>query len=74
MFAIDRGGIVGADGPTIKVHLTYHFACHPNMVIMTPADEGAKCYTLAINIMQAIRYPEKYWSRSNRNHDCFAYW
>jgi 1-deoxy-D-xylulose-5-phosphate synthase len=39
VFAIDRGGIVGADGPTHNgsFDLTY-LRCLPNMTVMTPAD------------------------------------
>ncbi|SQI41818.1 1-deoxy-D-xylulose-5-phosphate synthase [Leminorella richardii] len=41
MFAIDRGGIVGADGPTHQgaFDLSY-LRCIPDMVIMTPSDEN----------------------------------
>ncbi|GKX60254.1 1-deoxy-D-xylulose-5-phosphate synthase [Leminorella grimontii] len=41
MFAIDRGGIVGADGPTHQgaFDLSY-LRCVPDMVIMTPSDEN----------------------------------
>ena len=41
VFAIDRGGIVGADGPTHNgsFDLTY-LRCLPNMTVMTPADEN----------------------------------
>ncbi|MDR0806934.1 MAG: 1-deoxy-D-xylulose-5-phosphate synthase [Enterobacteriaceae bacterium] len=41
MFAIDRGGIVGADGPTHQgaFDLSY-LRCVPDMIIMTPSDEN----------------------------------
>jgi len=41
LFAIDRGGIVGADGPTHQgaFDLSY-LRCVPNMVIMAPSDEN----------------------------------
>ena len=41
VFAIDRGGLVGADGPTHHgaFDLSY-LTCIPNMVIMTPSDEN----------------------------------
>lgn len=41
LFAIDRGGIVGADGQTHQgaFDLSY-LRCIPNMVIMTPSDEN----------------------------------
>ncbi|OON37545.1 1-deoxy-D-xylulose-5-phosphate synthase [Izhakiella australiensis] len=41
MFAIDRGGIVGADGQTHQGAFDLAFLrCIPNMVIMTPSDEN----------------------------------
>jgi len=41
LFAIDRGGIVGSDGPTHQgaFDLSY-LRCIPNMVIMAPSDEN----------------------------------
>ena len=62
MFAIDRGGIVGADGPTHagSFDLTY-LRCLPNMTVMAPADEN-ECrqmlYTaLPLDTPSAVRYP-----------------
>ena len=62
VFAVDRGGLVGADGPTH--HGTFdlsYVTCIPNMVVMTPSDE-AECrrmlstaYTLDCPSM--VRYP-----------------
>jgi 1-deoxy-D-xylulose-5-phosphate synthase len=46
VFAIDRGGLVGADGPTHHGTFDLSFlTCIPNMVVMTPADEtnAARC-------------------------------
>ncbi|QHM70126.1 1-deoxy-D-xylulose-5-phosphate synthase [Mixta intestinalis] len=41
LFAIDRGGIVGADGQTHQGAFDLAFLrCIPNMVIMTPSDEN----------------------------------
>ncbi|MFP1741453.1 1-deoxy-D-xylulose-5-phosphate synthase [Lonsdalea quercina] len=41
LFAIDRGGIVGADGPTHQGAFDLSFLrCIPNMVIMAPSDEN----------------------------------
>jgi 1-deoxy-D-xylulose-5-phosphate synthase len=62
MFAIDRGGIVGADGPTHagSFDLTY-LRCLPNTTVMTPADENEcrqmlyTAYTL--DTPSAVRYP-----------------
>jgi len=40
LFAIDRAGIVGADGPTHQGAFDISYLrCIPNMVIMTPGDE-----------------------------------
>ena len=62
MFAIDRGGIVGADGPTHagSFDLTY-LRCLPNTTVMTPADEN-ECRQMLYTAYQldtpsAVRYP-----------------
>jgi len=60
--AIDRAGLVGADGPTHAGAFDYCFLrCVPNMVIMAPADE-AECrdmlYTAFVHKgPAAVRYP-----------------
>lgn len=62
LFAIDRAGIVGADGPTHQGAYDLSFMrTVPNMVIMTPADEN-ECrqmlYTGYRHIgPAAVRYP-----------------
>jgi 1-deoxy-D-xylulose-5-phosphate synthase len=62
VFAIDRGGLVGADGPTHHgaFDLSY-LTCIPNLVVMTPSDEN-ECrqmlYTaFQLNQPAAVRYP-----------------
>jgi len=62
VFAIDRGGLVGADGPTHHgaFDLSY-LRCIPNMTVMAPADEN-ECrqmlYTaFTIDGPAAVRYP-----------------
>lgn len=62
VFAIDRAGLVGADGPTHagSFDLTY-LRCIPNMTVMAPADED-ECrqmlYTaFKIDTPTAVRYP-----------------
>lgn len=62
MFAIDRAGLVGADGPTHagSFDLTY-LRCIPNMTVMAPADEN-ECrqmlYTaFGMDTPAAVRYP-----------------
>ena len=62
VFALDRGGLVGADGPTHHgaFDLSY-VTCIPNMVVMTPADENEcrQMLTTAFraNAPCAVRYP-----------------
>ncbi len=62
VFALDRAGIVGADGPThAGVYDIPFLRCIPNMAIACPADE-AECYQLlstayAQNQPVAVRYP-----------------
>ncbi len=62
VFAIDRGGIVGEDGPTHQgqFDLTYLRAI-PNMVIMAPKDENELQHMLYTAIKHqgpvAVRYP-----------------
>ncbi|KHG25453.1 putative 1-deoxy-D-xylulose-5-phosphate synthase, chloroplastic [Gossypium arboreum] len=47
-FAMDRAGLVGADGPTHcgAFDITY-MACLPNMVVMAPSDEAELMHTVA---------------------------
>ena len=47
-FAIDRAGLVGADGPTHcgAFDVTY-MACLPNMVVMAPSDEAELVHMVA---------------------------
>jgi len=62
VFAIDRAGLVGADGPTHagSFDLSY-LRCIPNMTVMAPSDEN-ECrqmlYTaMQLNTPSAVRYP-----------------
>ena len=62
LFAIDRAGIVGADGPTHTGAYDISFLrCIPNMVIMTPADEIEARAMLTTGFLHdgpaAVRYP-----------------
>lgn len=62
VFALDRGGLVGADGPTHHGNFDLSYlTCIPNMVVMTPADENEcrKMLTTAYRIdgPSAVRYP-----------------
>ncbi|CAL9075340.1 unnamed protein product, partial [Musa acuminata var. zebrina] len=47
-FALDRAGLVGADGPTHcgAFDITY-MACLPNMIVMAPADEAELVHMVA---------------------------
>ncbi|MFK5970503.1 MAG: 1-deoxy-D-xylulose-5-phosphate synthase [Candidatus Marithrix sp.] len=62
LFAIDRGGLVGADGPTHSgcFDLSY-LRCIPNILVMTPADENECRQMLSTgfnyNGPSAVRYP-----------------
>jgi len=62
LLAVDRGGLVGPDGPTHagSFDLSY-LRCIPNMVVMAPADEN-ECRQmlvtgLALECPAAVRYP-----------------
>ena len=62
VFAIDRAGLVGADGPTHagSFDLSY-LRCIPNMVVMAPSDEN-ECRQMLYTAFQldaptAVRYP-----------------
>lgn len=62
VFAIDRAGLVGADGPTHagSFDLTY-LRCIPNIVVMTPSDEN-ECRQMLFTAFKhegptAVRYP-----------------
>lgn len=62
LFAVDRAGIVGADGPThAGLYDLSYLRCVPNMVIAAPSDENecrlllSTCYQL--HAPAAVRYP-----------------
>ncbi len=62
LFAIDRAGIVGADGPTHQGAFDISYMrCIPNLVIMTPSDEN-ECRNMLytghkLQQPAAVRYP-----------------
>ncbi|MBU6422214.1 MAG: 1-deoxy-D-xylulose-5-phosphate synthase [Gammaproteobacteria bacterium] len=62
LFAIDRAGLVGPDGPTHSGSFDFtYMRCLPNVVLMAPADEN-ECrqmlYTgMTLNQPSAVRYP-----------------
>jgi 1-deoxy-D-xylulose-5-phosphate synthase len=62
VFAIDRAGLVGADGPTHSGNYDLSYLrCVPNMIIMAPADENECRQMLYTAVKQnaptAVRYP-----------------
>ena len=62
LFAIDRAGLVGSDGPTHAGSFDLSFLrCIPNMTIMAPADENECRQMLYTGFMHqgpaAVRYP-----------------
>ena len=62
LFALDRAGLVGPDGPTHAGSFDYSFMrCLPNMLIMAPADEN-ECRQMLYTGYQhqgpaSVRYP-----------------
>ncbi|WP_126456144.1 1-deoxy-D-xylulose-5-phosphate synthase [Sulfuriflexus mobilis] len=62
LFAIDRAGLVGADGPTHAGAFDLSFLrCIPNMLIMAPSDENECRQMLSTGFQHngpaAVRYP-----------------
>ncbi|RLA20368.1 MAG: 1-deoxy-D-xylulose-5-phosphate synthase [Gammaproteobacteria bacterium] len=62
LFAIDRAGLVGPDGPTHAGSFDYSFLrCIPNMLIMAPADENECRQMLSTGYQYkgpaSVRYP-----------------
>lgn len=62
LFAVDRAGLVGPDGPTHAGNYDYSYLrCLPNMAVMAPADEN-ECRQMLYTGLQhpgpvAVRYP-----------------
>jgi len=62
LFAIDRAGLVGEDGPTHAGAFDISYLrCIPNMVLMTPSDENETRQLLHTGLVHegpaAVRYP-----------------
>jgi len=62
LFAIDRAGLVGPDGPTHAGSFDYSYmGCIPNMLLMAPADENECRQMLTTGYLHegpaAVRYP-----------------
>jgi len=67
LFAIDRAGIVGADGATHSGNFDISFLrCIPNIVIMAPSNENDCYHMLSLGYQYegicAVRYPRGYGS------------
>ena len=62
-FALDRAGLVGADGAThCGAFDTAYLGCLPNMVLMAPSNEAELCHAVATAIAiddrpSALRFP-----------------
>ena len=62
LFALDRAGLVGPDGPTHAGSFDYSYlACIPNMLVMAPADENECRDMLTTGFLHegpaSVRYP-----------------
>lgn len=62
LFALDRAGLVGADGPTHAGSFDFSYMrCVPNMLVMAPADENECRQMLTTGFMHegpaSVRYP-----------------
>jgi len=67
LFAIDRAGIVGADGATHSGNFDISFLrCIPNIVVMAPSNENDCYHMLTLGYQYkgicAVRYPRGYGS------------
>ena len=74
LLAIDRAGLVGADGPTHAGSFDLTFMrCIPNIVIMTPSDENECRQMLSTgflyNGVAAVRYPRGSGTGAKVNND-----
>jgi transketolase len=70
MFAIDRAGLVGADGQTHQGAFDISFMrCIPNMVIMTPSDENEWCKEM-IKTLPSLRNKQAHGSNM-LTPDCY---
>ena len=74
IFALDRGGIVGEDGPTHHGLFDYAFLRNiPNMTLMAPKDENELCVMLRTAVNHngpiALRYPRGTGEGVEIDHD-----
>ena len=74
MFALDRAGLVGEDGPTHSGNYDIaYLRCIPNMMICTPSDEDETRHLLTTAYLHkgpaSVRYPRGVGSNAKVNDD-----
>ena len=74
MFALDRAGLVGEDGPTHSGNYDIaYLRCIPNMMICTPSDEDETRHLLTTAYLHkgpaSVRYPRGVGSNAKVNKD-----
>ena len=78
MFALDRSGLVGEDGPTHSGNYDIaYLRCIPNMIICTPSDENEARHLLTTAYLHkgpsSVRYPRGVGSNVKINKDLEPY-
>ena len=78
MFALDRSGLVGEDGPTHSGNYDIaYLRCIPNMIICTPSDENEARHLLTTAYLHkgpsSVRYPRGVSSNVKINKDLEPY-
>jgi len=78
MFALDRSGLVGEDGPTHSGNYDIaYLRCIPNMMICTPSDENEARHLLTTAYLHkgpsSVRYPRGIGSNAKINKDLKPY-
>jgi len=78
MFALDRSGLVGEDGPTHSGNYDIaYLRCIPNMIICTPSDENETRHLLTTAYLHkgpsSVRYPRGVGSNVKINKDLEPY-
>ena len=78
MFALDRSGLVGEDGPTHSGNYDIaYLRCIPNMIVCTPSDENEARHLLTTAYVHkgpsSVRYPRGVGSNVKINKDLEPY-
>ena len=78
LFALDRSGLVGEDGPTHSGNYDIaYLRCIPNMIICTPSDENEARHLLTTAYLHkgpsSVRYPRGVGSNVKINKDLEPY-